>query len=129
MEFRLWRAICVAALLALPAAGHADPAIVHFGSVGGISDSGLYLADEFGWFRDAGITLDMQRQNSAPTLTASIAIGELDVAGIALSPALFNSVTRGIALRIVGDKQTVGNGFSATRLAMAMFSATFLPMN
>lgn len=118
MGFRPWRAIAVAMLLALPAASRAAPITVHFGSVGGMSDSGLYLADEFGYFRDGGITLDMQRQDSAPTLTAAIAIGDLDVAGIALSPALFNSVTRGIALRIVGDKQTVGNGFSATRLAI-----------
>lgn len=116
---RALRLACLGLLgLALPRAAMSQTQVVHFASVGGISDSGLYLADELGFLREVGLQLDMQRQDSAPTLTAAIAMGELDVAGIALSPALFNSVTRGIELRIVGDKQTVGSGFSATRLAV-----------
>jgi NitT/TauT family transport system substrate-binding protein len=91
-------------------------ATVKFGSVGGLSDAGLYLADEYGYFAASGITLDMQQLDSAPTLVQLIATSQIDVAGISLTPGLFASVPLHIGLAIVGDKQSYRHGFSGMRL-------------
>jgi NitT/TauT family transport system substrate-binding protein len=89
---------------------------VQFGSVGGLSDAGIYLADELGYFSAAGIAVEMQKINSAPTLVQSLAASQLDVAGISVTPGLFASVALKINLRIVGDKQSYRRGFSGMRL-------------
>jgi NitT/TauT family transport system substrate-binding protein len=91
---------------------------VRFGSVGGLTDAGLYLAEDQGFFAAAGVTVHMQRMPSAPALLTALATGALDVAGISVTPGLFSSITQGVQIRIVGDKQSVRPGFSATRLVV-----------
>ena len=105
-----------ATLLLAPA--RAEEAKMRFGSVGGITDAGLYLADDLGFFKDAGIAVEMRVISTAPALAAAVATNQLDAAGIAITPALFASVAQGIELRIVGDKQSVRPGFSATRMVV-----------
>lgn len=99
-----------------PRSARADVTTVKFGSVGGLSDAGLYLADELGYFAAAGIAVDMQQINSAPTLVQSLAASQLDVAGISVTPGSFASVALKINLRIVGDKQSYRHRFSGMRL-------------
>jgi len=105
-----------AATAGWPRAARSDVTTVRFGSVGGLSDAGLYIADELGYFSAAGIAVDMQQINAAPTLVQAIATGQLDVAGISVTPGLFASVALKINLRIVGDKQSYRHGFSGMRL-------------
>jgi NitT/TauT family transport system substrate-binding protein len=110
----------------LLAAGMAAPFIaaaraaapVRFGSVGGLTDAGLYLAEDQGYFAEAGVAVHMQRMPSAPALLTALATGQLDVAGISVTPGLFSSIAQGVQIRIVGDKQSVRPGFSATRLVL-----------
>lgn len=90
---------------------------VRFGSVGGITDAGVYLAEEFGYFEEVGITVERHRIPNAPALTAAITTNQLDVAGISVTPGLFTAVQQGFAIRIVGDKQSYRPGFVATQLA------------
>lgn len=47
--------------------------VVRFGSVGGLTDAGVYLADELGYFEEVGIEVEMKRMSNAPTLITSIA--------------------------------------------------------
>ena len=111
--------IAVAALVLWLAPAQAQPSSVttiRFGSVGGATDAGLYLADEFGYFKAAGIALTMARMPNAPTLVTSLATDQLDVAGISLTPGIFTAVQQGMDIRIVGDKQSMRPGFAATRL-------------
>ena len=69
--------------LATVAASSANAQVqVRFGSVGGLTDAGVYLAEEFGFFKEAGITIAAKRMASAPTLVTSLATDQLDVAGI-----------------------------------------------
>ncbi len=91
---------------------------VRFGSVGGLTDAGLYLAEDQGFFAAAGVSVHMQRMPSAPALLTALATGSLDVAGISVTPGLFSSIAQGVQIRIVGDKQSVRPGFSATRLVV-----------
>ena len=104
--------------LSLPAGRLSAQEIVKFGSVGGMTDAGIYLADELGFFSSAGIKVEMQRIPNAPSLTAAIATNQLDVAGISVSPGLYASVQQGMNLKIVGDKQSLRRGFSATQLVI-----------
>ncbi len=96
----------------------AQPMTVRFGSVGGATDAGVYIADELGYFKDAGLTIDMQRMSNAPSLTAAIATNQLDVAGISITPGLYTAIQQSLNLRIVGDKQSIRPGFSATRVVV-----------
>jgi NitT/TauT family transport system substrate-binding protein len=92
--------------------------VVRFGSVGGLTDAGLYLADDKGYFTAAGLGVQMLRMPNAPSLLTALATGQLDVAGISVTPGLFSAIVQGVQIRIVGDKQSVRPGFSATRLVV-----------
>ena len=60
--------------------------VVRFGSVGGLTDAGLYLADDQGYFAAAGLGVQMLRMPNAPSLLTALATGQLDVAGISVTP-------------------------------------------
>jgi NitT/TauT family transport system substrate-binding protein len=51
-------------------------------------------------------------------LITAVITGEVDVAGVAITPGLFAASQRGIGIRIVGDKQSIRPGFSNTRLML-----------
>jgi len=103
-----------------PSAAPKTPYTVRFGSVGGLTDAGIYLANELGYFKAAGIVIQMTRMAGGSDLTTAIASGNLDVAGIAVTAGLFNSVAGHIDLKIVGDKN------SALRLGNQCISATHI---
>jgi len=94
----------------------AETTTVTVGSVGGLSDAGIHLAQAYGYFTAAGIAVDQQLSTSAPPLMQALAVSQLDVAGISLTPGLFASSGMHIELRVVGDKQSYLNGFSGMRL-------------
>jgi NitT/TauT family transport system substrate-binding protein len=90
--------------------------VLRFGSVGGLTDAGVWLAEQQGAFAAAGLAVHAVRMPSAPALITALATGQLDVAGIAVTPGLFSAITQGVQIRVVGDKQSVRPGFAATRL-------------
>lgn len=103
-----------AALLGMPAI--AAPATIRFASVGGATDAPLYLGEALGLFEKAGFKLDRQRMSSAPNLITALATGQVEVAGISITPGLFTAPQQNINIKVVGDKQSLRPGFSATRL-------------
>ena len=105
-----------AGLLAAPHVRAEATRKVSFASVGGVTDAPLSLGHVMGFFAEAGLDVQMQKLSSAPDLMAATASSQVDVAGISTTPGLFASVQRGVSLRIVGDKQSIRPGFSATRL-------------
>lgn len=96
--------------------GSAAPATVRFASVGGATDAPLYLAEALGFFQEANLKVERQRMSSAPNLITALATGQIEVAGISITPGLFTAVQQNIRLKVVGDKQSLRPGFSATRL-------------
>jgi NitT/TauT family transport system substrate-binding protein len=111
--------LCAVAILALSWTGQAAAQSltpVRYASVGGTTDAGIYIAEDFGFFKDAGIALHYQRLDSAAALLGAIATGHIDVAGISLTPGLFAAQSRNIGLRVVGDKESILPGFAATQL-------------
>ncbi|WP_236791791.1 ABC transporter substrate-binding protein [Amycolatopsis sp. GM8] len=82
------------------------------------SDAGIFLADRLGYFKEAGIQIDYQRLNDAPSITNALATGHLEVAGASLAPGVFSALNRDIEIRVVGDKQSSRPGVSATQFAV-----------
>ena len=108
------------------AAAHAETVVV-FASVGGLTDAGLYLAEDKGFFREAGLKVQMKRIANAPAILASVATSQVDVGGVSITPAMFTAGQQGMKLRVVGDKQSVRPGFAATRLVVAKSLGTGTP--
>ncbi|HLH26984.1 MAG TPA: ABC transporter substrate-binding protein [Chloroflexota bacterium] len=79
-----------------------------------ISDAGVLIGDEWGYFREVGIEIQPQRLDN-PELQAGMAAGQVDVGGIGPTAALLNAALRGIRLRMVGDRGTLapGHGYLA----------------
>ena len=97
------------------AAPTATPVTVKFGQVGTISDGAIFIADAKGYFKEQGITLDLQTFQSAANMTTPLGTGELDAGGGAPSAGLYNAIGRGVNIRIVADKGslTAGHGYEA----------------
>lgn len=102
--------------VAAPALAQGELPLVRYASVGGGTDAGLYLAEEYGLFRKEGVRVEMQRIPSIPNLVTAIATEQLESAGIPIAPGLFAAARRGVNIRFVGDKQSLRKGISATRL-------------
>lgn len=92
-------------LAATPCAARAADA-VKAGIINSLSDVTVFMADERGYFRDAGLDVQVVPMDSAGKMIAPLGSGALDVGGGASSAGLYNAVERGIAIRIVADRTT-----------------------
>jgi len=81
------------------------------GAIGAVSDAGIFIAQEKGYFRDEGLDVEIVGFKAAPQILPAIATGEVQVSGSAVTPALFNAFARGITMKLVADKGQVAQGF------------------
>ncbi|HEY7060654.1 MAG TPA: ABC transporter substrate-binding protein [Chloroflexota bacterium] len=107
-----------AATAALAAASGAAPAAptpqlttARFGSPQAISDAGVFIARERGYFRDQGLEVDLIPFQSGPNTIPALASGDLETAGGTISVALLNALERDIYIPMVADKGTSRPGF------------------
>jgi NitT/TauT family transport system substrate-binding protein len=91
---------------------------LRYASVGGATDAGIFIGQDYGFFKDAGFELKYQRLENAAALLAATATKQLDVSGISLTPGLLASIQQGIEIRVVGDKESIRKNFSATQLVV-----------
>ncbi len=100
----------------------AAPITVRFGQIGTVSDGAIFIANAKGYFKDQGVTLDLQPFQSAANMTAPLGTGELDAGGGAPSAGLFNAIDRGVKITIVADKgtMTAGHGYEAVIVRKAL---------
>jgi NitT/TauT family transport system substrate-binding protein len=98
------------------------PVTIKFGQIGTISDSAIFIAQEKGYFKEQGITLELQTFQSAANMVAPLGTGELDAGGGAPSAGLYNAIDRGVQMRIVADKGslTPGHGYEAVIVRSAL---------
>lgn len=111
-------ALAAAAVLAAPSLRAQTARVVRFASVGGVTDAPVHIANALGYFVEAGLVVRMQRLASAPELLTATATSQVDASGISITPGLFAAVRRGLRLALVGDKNSIRPGFSATRLIL-----------
>jgi NitT/TauT family transport system substrate-binding protein len=109
---------CLSAALSIAApAASAQPAPLNprialkVGAIGAVSDAGIFIAQEKGYFRDDGLDVEIVGFKAAPQILPAIATGEVQVSGSAVTPALFNAFARGITMKLVADKGQVAQGF------------------
>jgi len=91
--------------------------VVRVGTEKVTSDAGIFLADKLGYFKAAGLKVRYVRLANAPAITNALATGDLEVAGASLAPGIFSSLNSRLDIKLVGDKQSIRPGVSATRLA------------
>jgi NitT/TauT family transport system substrate-binding protein len=91
---------------------------VNFGSVGSTTDAGVILGQSLGYFKDEKINVVFHKITNAPALTAAVVSGQLQVVGIAQSPALFRAFSEKLGIKLVGDKQSITPYLSATHLVV-----------
>jgi len=84
---------------------------VRFASPGFVSDAGVYVAQEKGYFKQEGIDLELVTIKTAADAPPLLARGDIEVAGGSTSAGLFNAIARGIDMKIVADKGVQAKGF------------------
>ncbi len=78
----------------------------------GLTDAGLFIALDRGYFAAEGLEIEHSRVDGAAQAMPHVATGQLDVAGVTPSAAFFNAINRGLPLRIAADKGHVAPGYS-----------------
>src|SRR6516165_2069130 len=103
------------AIAGSPAAAQIAPlnprVAIKVGAIGAVSDAGIFIAQEKGYFKDEGLDVELVSFKAAPQILPAIATGEVQVSGSAVTPALFNAFARGIGMKLVADKGQVAKGF------------------
>lgn len=101
----IFRPLTVALLVAMALlAGKARAADeVPIGILNGASSWALLIADEKGYFKEAGITPSFLIFDSGAKMIPSLATGDLAIGAGSASSGLYNAVERGIAIKIVAD--------------------------
>lgn len=94
--------------LALPIfATLAQAETITIGTTNVATDAGFFIAEDRGYFREAGIEAKFVRFNSAAQMIAPLGTGQLDVGSGTVAAGLYNGFSRGINLRIVADKGSI----------------------
>jgi NitT/TauT family transport system substrate-binding protein len=74
----------------------------------------LFLAHDLGYFRDAGLAVEMVRFNSGAEMVVGLGTGELAAGFAGASPGLFNAWARGVRTVFVADGGRSAPGHSNT---------------
>lgn len=86
--------------------------VVKLGDLPVISNAGIYLAIEKGFFKSRGITVDLEPFSSGGKMIAPLSTGQIEVATGSPSAGLFNAIASGMEFRIVADKGQARPGAS-----------------
>jgi NitT/TauT family transport system substrate-binding protein len=93
------------------AASAAAPTPVRMAAMRTIGDAGWMIAVERGYFSQQGMDLSVA-ELGPQELIAALGSGQLDAGTTGMSAGLFNSVARGVAIRIVGPQARMDPGAS-----------------
>jgi NitT/TauT family transport system substrate-binding protein len=124
MAIGRWQAVFAAGLALLIAGAVArtaplDPRVaLKVGAIGAVSDAGIFIAQDKGFFRDEGLDVEIISFKAAPQILPALATGEVQVSGSAVTPALFNAFARRIGMKLVADKGQVAKGFGFAAIAI-----------
>ena len=93
------------------ASTQAAPTKIKVGQIGAVSDAGIFIAQEKGFFKSEGLDVELITFKAAPQTLPALATDEVQLSGSAVTPALFNAFARGITMKLIADKGRVSQGF------------------
>lgn len=105
--------LALALLFAVPSVAAAQK--IKVGHVNLLSDAGIYIAMEKGYFREQGLEMEMIAFPSSAQMMAPLSRGQLDIATGGVSAQLFTAVGRELPVVVTADKGSVqpNHGFTA----------------
>ena len=89
---------------------------VHVGVIDAMTMSPVFVGAAKGYFRDEGLDVDFVSFDSATTMVVPLAQGRIDVGAGALSASFYNSVARGLDVRIVAALGNDPKGYGFEQL-------------
>jgi len=101
-----------------PVAAWGQDEVVRLGDLLALSNAGIYLAIEKGYFKEQGIRNDITTFASAGKMLPALTAGELDVSVGAPGAGLFNAIAQGAPYRVVADKGQARAGTGYTMLTV-----------
>jgi NitT/TauT family transport system substrate-binding protein len=84
----------------------------------GLSSAQTYVAVGRGYFRDAGINLDIQPQGSGTDVLPQLATSKVDIAHTNINAGTYNALTRGLPLKFIADGGHDEKGHSYTAMVV-----------
>ncbi len=116
---RLALAVLVGLVALTPAMARAQQEdVVKLGDLLAISNAGIYIAIEKGYFKEQGIRNEINTFASAGKMLPALTAGELEVSVGTASAGLFNAIADGAPFRIVADKGQGRGGTGYVLLAV-----------
>jgi len=100
-------------LLAIAPAASAGKTL-HVGASPVITSSGIFLAQEEGFFKEFGLDVEITifKKSGAPQ-TVLLSKGDLDVGGGSVDAGFWNAINQGIDIKLVADKGHIEKGASS----------------
>ncbi len=86
------------------------PVTVKLGLPRLLADVGFFVAQDRGYFAEEGLDVDFVPTPSLNEVIPAVSTGEMDVASGGIGAALFNAVARGLPMKMVADRGTLGPG-------------------
>jgi NitT/TauT family transport system substrate-binding protein len=100
-----------ALVISAPAWSQPAPTKVRIGTYVTISDAGLYIAADKGFFRDEGIEAEFTQVNTGSVVMTSLASESIDVAGGSPGAYIYNAARQGVSVKMVADKGSARPGY------------------
>lgn len=97
----------------VPTAAWADDTVT-VGISNSLSDVPFFIANDKGYFREAGLDVKLLPFDSGARMIAPLGAGQLDVAAGSASAGLYNAVARNVSVKIVADKGSSPRGYGFT---------------
>jgi NitT/TauT family transport system substrate-binding protein len=97
-------------------AAKSGPVNISLGLIGQVTDAGIILAQDKGYFENQGVKVEATQFSSAAQMVAPLASGRLDVGGGSMSSGLINAQNGGSKVKIVADKGSWGEKASGAIL-------------
>jgi NitT/TauT family transport system substrate-binding protein len=93
-----------------------DLPVVRVGVIDAMTMSPLFVGVSKGYFRDEGLDVEYVQFDSATSMVVPLAQGRIDAGGGAISASFYNSVARGLDVRIVADMGNDSPGYGFEQL-------------
>jgi NitT/TauT family transport system substrate-binding protein len=87
------------------------PVTVRVGALSSISDSGIYIGVERGYYRELGLDVQPETIPDPNAISTAVAANQLEVGGFGVNANPFQVAARGIGIKMVADKGSFRPGF------------------